>query len=410
MFLERLSLQKTIKNISSSFKVLLLTGPRQVGKSTILKHCAPEGYRYITLDDLDTRELALRDPALFFQKYPPPLIIDEIQYAPNLLTQIKIIVDQQDNNGIFWITGSQKFSLMEGVSESLAGRVGIIELSGLALSERLFAGQEPVYPLEVDGPWFENLCMREKKHLSIMAVYDLIWRGSFPLVALNPEVNRDIFYESYIQTYLSRDLRQIISISNEVTFYRFMRALAARTSQLLNYSEVAKELQIDLKTVKSWVSVLERCGIIVLLEPYFTNLTSRLIKTPKIYFMDTGLCCYLTRWSSSSVLEAGAMSGAILETFVITEIIKGFSMNGRRPLLSFYRDKDKNEVALLVEYGDTLLPIEIKKSATPSMHVLKNIDFIKKLHKKIDKRLVFCLRQDSIPLSSDVIAIPLQCL
>lgn len=411
MYINRTALSKTIHNLSDTFKVLLLTGPRQAGKSTLLKQCSSiKNYKYVSLENFDDRDLALSDPALFFQKYPPPVIVEEIQYAPNLLNQIKIIVDRSDTNGMFWLTGSQKFSLMQGVSESLAGRVGIIELYGMCLSEILFPNKDYCFPVDGSDEWLDKIKPKENINFDLSDVYKTIWRGSFPLIALNDQINRDIFYESYIQTYISRDSKLMLKVDNEITFYRFLRAMSSRTSQLLNYAEVAKELQVDLKTIKSWVSVLEKSGIIMLLEPYFSNLTSRLTKTPKLYFVDTGLCSYLSKWPSYGTLESGAMSGAILENFVVSEVVKSYSIQGMRPLMYFYRDKDQNEVDILLESGDELTPIEIKKSATPSLHTLKNKNFLSKLNKKINRGIVFCLRENSIPLSKDVVAVPIKCI
>ncbi|HKY69876.1 MAG TPA: ATP-binding protein, partial [Gammaproteobacteria bacterium] len=295
---------------SANFPVILLTGPRQVGKTTLLQRCAESDRRYISLDDLNERTLAKNDPALFFKRNPPPILIDEVQYAPELFTYIKIICDRERKPGLFWLTGSQKFHLMQNISESLAGRVAILDLLGLSQAE-LFNYADDSQPLLPSAKWLENARLHAVKNFNLMEVYKRIWTGSFPQIALQSETNRDLFYSSYVQTYIQRDVREITNISNETGFYNFLRAAAARTGQLLNYSELAKDADINHKTAKDWLNILETSGIIYLLRPYHNNVVKRLIKTPKLYFLDTGLCSYLTRWQSVESLEAGAMSGHI---------------------------------------------------------------------------------------------------
>jgi len=400
------TLRETILAASKAFSVILLTGPRQIGKTTLLESCAEEGRGYVTLDDLDQRELAQRDPALFLQTHRAPLIIDEVQYAPELFTYIKIIVDREKQPGLFWLTGSQKFHLMQRITETLAGRVAIIDMLGFSQAEirnRAF-DVEPFLPT---SSWIEHARARKEAPLSLQEVYRNIWLGSYPLVLLNPDTTRDLFYNSYIQTYLQRDVRQILNISDDLSFKRFLRSIAARTGQLLNYSDIARDVEVDHKTVKAWLSVLEASGLIYLLHPYHNNVSKRLLKTPKIYFLDTGLCSFLTQWPSPESLEAGAMSGAILETYMLVEILKSYWHKGKTPYCYYYRDTDQKEVDCILEVGDTLYPVEFKKTAMPSKTATKQFSVLKTLGKKVGHGGVICLRETDIPLSPEVDAIPI---
>lgn len=398
------TLAKTIQQVSETFPVLLLTGPRQVGKTTLLEDCATPDRRYVSLDDLEQRTLAQTDPTLFLQMHRPPVIIDEVQYAPQLFSAIKIIVDKQKQPGLFWLTGSQKFELMKGIVETLAGRIAILDLQGLAQVE-IRDKAETSQPFLPTIEWIEHV-RPYAKQLEIMDVYQAIWRGSFPNIALNDAMSRDIFYSSYIQTYIQRDVRDLAHVGNETTFLRFLRAAAARTGQLINYADMARDVDIDVKTIKSWLSILETSGLIYMLQPYHTNVTSRLIKTPKLYFLDTGLCSYLTQWSTPESLEAGAMSGAILETYMLSEILKSYWHNGKTPHFYFYRDRDQKEVDLLIEADGSLYPVEFKKSASPSLNATKNFLSLEKLGHKIGFGAVVCLKQQDALLSRTVAAIP----
>lgn len=390
---------------SRTFPVVLLTGPRQVGKTTLLKGIAESGRNYVTLDDLDARTLAESDPALFLQRYRPPMIIDEVQYAPNLFHQIKLVVDQSRQNGQFWLTGSQKFHLMQSVTESLAGRVAILELNGFSQAEiDGRADQAPPFLPTVD--WL-NQARHHSIETDLKTLYQHIWRGSYPRVITEPEISTELFYSSYIQTYIQRDIKEMIKISSENTFYHFIQVIAARTGQLLNYADIARDVGIDQKTAKAWLSALEASGLIYLLQPYHNNLTNRLIKTPKLYFLDTGLCSHLTRWSTPQALEAGAFSGAILETWVISELLKSYWYNGKIPYFYFYRNKDQKEIDLLIEQNNTFYPIEIKKSATPSQNATNNFGLLTKINQTMGHGAVLCLRQKDIPLSAEINAIPI---
>jgi len=403
-FVDR-TLAATIRQVSDSFPVLLLTGPRQVGKTTLLAACAAPERGYVSLDDLAERELARRDPALFLQRHTPPLIIDEVQYAPELLSAIKIAVDRARRPGLFWLTGSQKFHLMQGITESLAGRVAILDLLGLSQAE-LAGHAEDSRPFVPTPQWVAAARTRAVPPRALLDLYYAIWRGGLPQIALDPNTPRDIFYNSYLQTYIQRDVRALARVGDESAFQRFVRATAARTGQLLNLADLARDVDVDQKTAKSWLSILETSGLVYLLAPWHSNVTKRLVKTPKLYFLDTGLCAYLTQWTSHQSLEAGAMSGAILETYVVAEILKGYWHNGRAAALWFYRDRDMKEIDLLIEQDNTLYPVEIKKTATPTRTAAANFGVLNRLGCNRGEGAVLCLRESDIPLSAEVAAIP----
>lgn len=400
------TLKQTILQVTKSFPVLMLTGPRQVGKTTLLEDCAEPGRSYVTLDDLDQRALAQTDPALFLQMHKPPLIIDEVQYAPQLFSYIKIQVDKIKQAGMYWLTGSQKFSLMKNVTESLAGRIAILDLLGLSQAEVNDRASQ-VMPFLPTPEWLAHASQYANKSMTLTDVYQAIWQGSYPKVLLDKHISRDIFYNSYVQTYLQRDVHDLLNTRQDRAFRLFLRAIAARTGQLLNYSDLARDVDIDHKTAKTWLSVLEASGMIYLLQPYHNNISKRLLKTPKIYFLDTGLCSFLTQWPSPESLEAGAMSGAILETYVVTEILKSYWHLGKTAYFYYYRDTDQREIDLLIEEGDTLYPIEIKKTAMPSHLTMRPSALLQKSGKTVGHGAVICLREQPIALSTDVDAIPI---
>lgn len=396
------TLAPTIRNVSATFPVLLLTGPRQVGKTTLLAECGRGERNYVTLDDLDRRQLAQNDPALFFQAHKPPVLIDEVQYAPQLFSAIKMMVDKDGRAGQFWLTGSQKFHLMKGITESLAGRVAILDLLGFSEKEKegRAAAQTPFLPT---FEWAEKAAA-SAVDFTVGEVYRRIWRGSFPMLCGNPGISRDIFYNSYVRTYIERDVKDVLKIGNELHFYRFIRAAAARTGQLLNYSDLARDVDIDQKTVKSWLSTLETSGLVKLLEPYHNNVAKRMIKTPKLYFLDTGLAAFLTNWDTPESLEAGAMNGAFLETHVFAEILKSYWHNGVYPNIYFYRDADRKEIDFVFERNMVLYPVEVKKTATPGATGAQAFECLRKFKKDVGDGAMLCLREGHIPLSKNVIA------
>lgn len=405
------TLARAIGVVSQSFPVLLVTGPRQVGKTTLLELCSADEEtprRYVTLDDLDARALAQSDPALFLQTWPSPVMIDEVQYAPQLFSAIKMQVDRDKRSGQFWLTGSQKFALMQGVTESLAGRVAIVDLMGLSQAEMLGYGQNSA-PFLPTSAW---LAQAEQNHQqqSLMDVFQRIWLGAYPrLNQLGPSM-RDVFYRSYVQTYIQRDVQDVLKIADQTAFNRFLVAVAARTGQLLNYASLARDADIDNKTAKAWLSVLEASGLVFLLQAYHSNLSKRLVKAPKLYFLDTGLAAYLTRWPDAASLESGAMSGAMLETWVLGEILKSYWHNGLEAPLYFYRDADQQEVDLVIETAGSLFPVEIKKTASPSHNSKRHFAVLEKLGKPMGPGAVLCFVARHIPLSQQVVAIPVSYL
>lgn len=397
------TLSYVINEVSELFPVILLTGMRQVGKSTLLEMLKTDNRKYVSLDNFDDRELAKTNPSLFLQRYEPPIIIDEIQYVPELFTFIKIHVDTNKQNGLFWLTGSQKFSLMEGVQESLAGRIAIMELLGFSYCETENRGKE----VEPFLPNAKLLYFDNQEDMNLKRVYQAIFDGSFPRMILNKGKGRDIFFKSYLQTYIERDVRDYHGITNNLKFYNFVRAVAVRTGNLLNYSDLSRDVDIDIRTAKSWLAVLERSGLVRLLYPYYNNITKRIIKTPKIYFMDTGLCAYLAGMDSPETLEAGYLTGAILETYAFIQIVMSYLHNGKEANIYFYRDDDQKEIDFVIEQNATLYPIEVKKTATPTIRDAKNFPILAKLEKPIGDGAVICLRNSPLPLSENVIAIPI---
>jgi len=397
------TLTQAIKDTSDSFKVLMLTGPRQVGKTTLLQEVQKSSRSYVTLDDLGVRLAAQQDPAGFLDRLSLPVLIDEVQYAPDLFSYIKMVVDKEKKAGMFWLTGSQQFEMMKNVTESLAGRVAILNLQGISLSEEQGrANDAPFLPTP------ELMKSRKKANpLSATEAYHIIWRGSYPDVVTQNGKNWERFYSSYISTYIQRDVREYLDIKDTAAFHKFMQIAAARTGQLINYSDMARDVGTSETTIKTWLNVLHTSGIITLLQPYFNNHTKRLVKTPKLYFMDTGLCAYLTGWLNADVLERGAMSGAMLETWVVSEILKSYIHHGRTPRIYFYRDKDKREVDIIIEENGTLYPIEIKKTASIQNMNFKGFDMLDKLGMPIGHGAVMCFTKNLIPLLKGVDAIPI---
>lgn len=394
MYYER-NLSSTVRECSETFPALLVTGPRQVGKSTLLESVASPDRRVVTLDDPSVRRLARDDPAFFFQTYRPPLLIDEIQYAPGLFPFVKMICDREKRPGLFWMTGSQQFDMMRNVSESLAGRVAILDLLGLSCSEierrpragsfldNLLSDVPPDVPPATAAPWFRR-----------------ILRGAYPALWANPRLDAARFHSSYVRTYLERDVRQIVAVEKESSFLLFLRLVAARTGQTLNMADLARDAGIAPNTAKAWLSVLETSGLVFLLRPYSRNLAKRIVKTPKLYFTDTGLACHLAGWTSPRALLDGAFAGAILETSVVVEILKSFRDFGRDAPLFFYRDRDGREIDLVIEADQRLHPVEIKLKATPSLSDCAAFSVIPPELR--GRGGVICFSETRSPLSRDI--------
>ena len=371
-------MEKPVMELNEQYPVLLLTGPRQVGKTTMLEHLIEvegKGRKKVSLDDLTLRELAKTDPKMFFQLYQPPLLIDEVQYAPELFPYIKIMVDERHQPGDFWLTGSQLFKMMEGVQESLAGRVALLHLSPLSQSEIMKRPPEPPFSLELP---LVSERQNGRQMLNTPEVFQRIHQGGMPALVTGTYSNASIFYSSYIDTYMERDVRRLSNDIDSLKFLRFLRSVAARTSQQVNYKGIADDAEIDQTTAKNWLHVLEALGIIFLLEPYSNNVLKRTVSTPKLYFYDSGIVCYLTRWSSPETAMEGAMSGALLENYTVAEIIKTYQNAGQEPFLYYYRDKDAREIDLILERDGKLFPIEIKKMASPPKKLTKVFDLIDK--------------------------------
>lgn len=399
-------MEQKVLELSKCYSAILLTGPRQAGKTTMLRSLAEKegiGREYVSLDDLTMRDMAKNDPALFLQLHKPPVLIDEVQYAPELFTYIKIHVDDHHNPGDFWMTGSQIFRLMRGVQESLAGRVALLHMS--PLSQREIIGADCM-PFTTD---FDKLLAESKKVAPVdtPTLFERIWKGSMPGIVSGLYGDRNIYYSSYISTYVERDVRELSGSVDALKFNRFITAMAARTSQLLNYKALADDADIDLNTAKAWVNILETLGIIFLLHPYSNNVLKRTIKTPKIYFYDTGLVCYLTKWSSPEVAESGAMSGALLENFTVSEIMKGYQNAGREPYLYFYRDRDAKEIDVIMEGDGKLCPLEIKKTATPDKRIIKTFGVIDKSPLQLGTGAVLCMAEQFGAFDKDNLIVPI---
>jgi len=399
-------MEKRILELSQSYSAILLTGPRQAGKTTMLRSLMERECRnreYISLDDLATRDMAKNDPALFLQIHKPPLLIDEVQYAPELFTYIKIYIDEHHSPGDFWLTGSQIFRLMNGVQESLAGRVALLHMSPMSQREIIGADCVPFVTK------IETLAEESKKisPIDTPTIFERIWRGSMPGIVSGLYTDRNMYYSSYVSTYVERDVRDLSGAIDALKFNRFITAVAARVSQLLNFKALADDADIDLTTAKAWVNILETLGIIFLLHPYSNNVLKRTIKTPKVYFYDTGLVCYLTKWSSPEVAESGAMSGALLENFAISEIIKGYQNAGKEPYLYFYRDKDAKEIDVIMEGDGKLCPLEIKKTVTPDKRIIRTFGVIDRAPLEIGTGAVLCMAEQFGAFDRDNLIVPI---
>lgn len=410
MYITR-TIETTAKAISETYPVLLITGPRQVGKTMLLQKLASKDRKYVSLDNPTYREIANNEPELFLQRFSPPVIIDEIQYATGLLEYIKIYVDTHKTCGEFWLTGSQTFHMMKKVSETLAGRIGILRMLGFSNSE-INGYNMPAFEV---NPGILISRLHTVSKMTMPEIFERIYKGSMPRLYEMPQTERDGYYESYLETYISRDIKDLTQVADELSFFRFVRIAAARTASNVNYETLANETGITAPTAKQWLSILVSVGLVLLIEPYFNNALKRVIKAPRMYFLDTGLCAYLTRWNSPEALEAGAMSGEFFETWVVSEIYKSYINNGKRPPLYFYRDSNKKEIDLIIHQNNTVYPIEIKKSAAPkdavrNFSVLKPIEsepseenrFSGAAHLKteIGTGAVICLASDVLPIDN----------
>lgn len=385
------NLESVVNQVTKEYPVVLVTGPRQAGKTTMLKHLMDgTDRRYVSLDDLNERSIAKSDPELFLQLHKPPVLIDEVQYAPELFTYIKIYADQYQEPGAFWLTGSQIFKLMDGVQESLAGRVAVLSMSTLSQAEICGA---PMEPFQVDLAALSARA-RQRKQLDTRDIFGRIYEGSMPAMVSGAKSSRSIFYSSYLSTYIERDVRGLSEAIDSLKFLRFMTAVAARTSQMLNISEIAQDADINQAQARGWLGILESLGMIFYLHPYSNNLLKRLVKTPKLYFYDMGLVCYLTKWSSPETLESGAMNGAILENYVVSELAKTYLNCGREPYMYYYRDKDGKEIDIVLEQDGVLNPIEIKKTANPGTELTRVFALLDRASVPRGKGAVICMKPE----------------
>lgn len=408
MYIKR-HLEERVLEASQYYPVVMVCGQRQVGKSTMLNHIREPERRYVTLDDGNARRLAENDPALFFETYGYPLLIDEFQRVPSILLEIKRIVDQkaldgEDNNGMFWLTGSQKFKMMQDVSESLAGRIAIFDMAGLSAAEL------EERPAALFHPSLDVIRERltHSKQKNIHRIYEDIFRGGMPKLCTTA-IDRDRFYMDYVNTYIERDIKDLAQVGKLNAFYDFLVYMAARTGQELKYNDIATAIGITAPTAKAWISILERSGIIYILHPYHSGITKRLIKTPKVYFMDTGLAAYLCRWPNAETLENGPMDGAFFETYVVTEIVKSYHNAGKPVDLYYYRDIDKKEIDLLIVEGNKLYPIEIKKGKQPSQPD-KNFSVLEQFRLELQPGLVICMSDELIPYNRSAWYCPVSAL
>lgn len=400
------AVEDTFMKLSKQFPAILITGPRQVGKTTMLKKLMDDeslGRAYVTLDDLSERQLAKNDPALFFQIHKPPLFIDEVQYAPELFTYIKIIVDKSHNPGDFWLTGSQVFKLMRGVQESLAGRICLLQLLPLSQQEAL---GNPTYPFEVNLDVF----LHKEKTIAPVGtpeLYQRIFDGGMPALISRQYTDCQAVYSSYISTYIDRDVKELSGTIDSLRFMNFITATAALTGQLLNYKSISENCDISQVTAKAWLNILETLGIIFYLHPYSNNTLKRTIKTPKLYFYDTGLVCHLTRWSDATTVMNGAMSGALLENYAVSEILKSYYNSGNKPYVYYYRDKDLKEIDLIIEADGKLFPIEIKRTASPASQLTRVFSVIDKSPMIKGTGAILCTAEKFSAFNKDNFIVPI---
>lgn len=397
------NLENVVKQVTTEYPVVLVTGPRQSGKTTMLQKLMEGTDRgYVTLDDLNERDLAKTDPELFLQLHKPPVLIDEVQYAQELFTYIKIHVDKKHAPGAFWLTDSQVFKPMGSVQESLAGRVAVLSLTSLSQAEICGGEMEP-FIVDMDA-----LSARKdsRKEADTRGIFERIYRGSMPALVSGAVSNGHIFYSSYVSTYIDRDVKALSDAVDSLKFFRFIVAVAARCGQILNVAEIARDADLNQTQAKNWLGILETLGIIFYLHPYSNNLLKRLIKTPKLYFYDTGLVCYLTKWSSAETLECGAMSGAILENYVIAEIRKTYLNCGREPYLYYYRDKDAREIDLVLEHDGVLNPVEIKKTSNAGTELIKTFKLLDQSSTPRSKGAVICMKPAPGAIDRDHYIVP----
>ena len=397
-------IEEKILSLSKEYSCILVTGSRQVGKTTVLRQLMDEDREYVTLDDMEERSLAKRDPAMFLQLHSTPIMVDEVQYAPELFSYIKMEIDKGAEPGTYWLTGSQAFKLMELAQESLAGRVAILHMSSLSQHEIYGSGKCTPFTLELGA-----LKAREKTNApaDIAEIYDRIWKGSMPGLASGKFSDRDVFYSSYLQTYIDRDVKDQVQLADPLLFRDFVRAAACRAGQMLNVHDIAQDVGVSDDTAKRWLQVLEKSDVIFFLRPYSNNLLKRTVKTPKMYFFDTGLVAYLTRYSSPEILANGAINGVILENFVVSELLKSYHNNAKECLLWYYRDSNSNEIDMVIESDGMLHPLEIKRSVNPGSELISAFNLLDKASVPRGNGAILCMRPKLSAINSENYIVPI---
>lgn len=399
-------MEKVMSKLTKEYSCILITGPRQVGKSTMLEHI-DSARNKVTLDDLQERNLAKNDPEMFLKLHKTPILIDEVQYAPELFSYIKIAIDNGAEPGSFWLTGSQSYKLMSLAQESLAGRIAILNLTTLSQHELYSNGELLPFTLSLDElKQREQLCEKA----DVGSIFERIWQGGLPGLASGKYTNRDIYYSSYLQTYLSRDVKEEMPIKDDSKFIDFIRAVACRVGQELNVHSIATDVEVSDDTAKRWLGMLEKSEVIFYLHPYSNNLLKRVVKTPKLYFFDTGLVCYLTKYSNAEILQNSSINGAILENYIVAEIRKSYLNSGKEIYMYYYRDKDQAEIDLILEYDGELHPIEIKKSSNPNSAMVKNFEILSKSSLPVGLGAIVCMKDSITALDSKTLIIPVWCL
>lgn len=399
-------MESLILKTAQEYPAFLLTGPRQIGKTTMLEHLSSRESverKYITLDDLTDRALAKTDPAMFFQLHKPPVLIDEVQYAPELFTEIKRMIDAGANPGSFWLTGSQQFKLMKLAGETLAGRIAVLPFSSFSQHEIYGRGENAPFSVQLDA-----LQERSKKSDSVdtLEIFSRIHQGAMPALVSGKYSSTSIFYSSYIQTYIERDVKELSGEIDALSFLAFMTATAARCSQMLNVQAIAEDIGERPEKVKSWLAILEKSGVVFYLHPYSNNQLKRTIKAPKLYFHECGLVAYLTKWTSAETLESGAMSGAFMENYVISEIRKSYLNCGLDIPLYYYRDKDTKEIDMVLESDGQLHPIEIKKTASPNAAMARSFKVLDKGSVLRGQGAIICMNETFGALNEEVFVVP----
>ena len=399
----RRDIEDKIIALSKEYSCILVTGPRQVGKTTVLKQLMDEKREYVTLDDMEERALARRDPAMFLQIHSTPIMIDEIQYAPELFSYIKIQIDNGAAPGTYWLAGSQAFRLMELAQESLAGRVAILHMSSLSQHEIHGSGECKPFTLDLSA-----LKARENTNApaDITQIYERIWTGSMPGLISGKFTDREVFYSSYLQSYIDRDVRDQVQLSDPLLFRDFVRAAACRAGQMLNVHDIAQDVGVSDDTAKRWLQVLEKSEIIFYLRPYSNNLLKRTVKTPKMYFFDTGLVAYITRYSTPEILANGAINGAILENYVVSEILKSYHNNAKECLMWYYRDSNSNEIDMVIESDGMLHPLEIKRSVNPGSELIGAFSHLDRASVPRGNGAILCMRPKLSAINSENFIVP----